>query len=90
MWETWVRSLGWEDPLEEGMATHSSILAWRIPMDRGAWKATVHGAPKSRTKNRRNNVGCCCFACENNIGFYAIEQESQLHIPFRQTLSAIN
>ena len=31
MWETWVRLLGWEDPLEEGMATHSSILAWRIP-----------------------------------------------------------
>ena len=30
MWETWVRSLGWEDPLEEGMATHSSVLAWRI------------------------------------------------------------
>ena len=30
MWETWVQSLGWEDPLEEGMATHSSILAWRI------------------------------------------------------------
>ena len=34
--DTWVRSLGWEDPLEKGMATHSSILAWRIPMDRGA------------------------------------------------------
>ena len=34
MWETWVRSLGWEDPLEEGVATHSSVLAWRIPMDR--------------------------------------------------------
>ena len=31
MWETWVRSLGWEDPLEKGMATHSNILAWRIP-----------------------------------------------------------
>ena len=31
MWETWVRSLGWEDPLEEGMATHSTILAWRVP-----------------------------------------------------------
>ena len=31
MWETWVRSLGWEDPLEEGMATHSSVLAWRVP-----------------------------------------------------------
>ena len=37
MRETWVRSLGWEDPLEEGMATDSSILAWRIPMDRGAY-----------------------------------------------------
>ena len=36
-WETWVRSLGWEDPLEEGMAIHSSILAWRNPMDREAW-----------------------------------------------------
>ena len=36
MQETWVWSLGWEDPLEEGMATHSSILVWRIPMDRGA------------------------------------------------------
>ena len=34
--ETWIQSLGWEDPLEEGMATHSSIPAWRIPMDRGA------------------------------------------------------
>ena len=40
--ETQVRSLGGEDPLEEGMATHSSILTWRIPTDRGAWWATVH------------------------------------------------
>ena len=40
MQETWVQSLGWEDPLEKGMATPSSILAWRIPMDQGAWKAT--------------------------------------------------
>ena len=37
MQETWVQSLGWEDPLEEDMATHSSFLTWRIPMDRGAW-----------------------------------------------------
>ena len=49
MWETWVRSLGWEDPLEEGIATHSNIFAWRIPMDRGAWEATIHGATKSWT-----------------------------------------
>ena len=37
MRETWVRPLGWEDPLEEGMATHTSIFAWRIPIDRGPW-----------------------------------------------------
>ena len=46
--QTRVRSLGWEDPLKEGMATHSSILAWRIP--RGAWWATVHRVTKSRTQ----------------------------------------
>ena len=46
MRETWVPPLGWEDPLEEGMATHSSILAWRIPKDRGAWWATVHGVAR--------------------------------------------
>ena len=43
MQETGVWSLGGEDPLEEGMATHTSILAWRIPMDRGVWRATVCG-----------------------------------------------
>ena len=42
-------SLGLEDPLEEGMAIHSSILARRIPMERGAWWATVHGVTKSQT-----------------------------------------
>ena len=49
----WVRSLGWEDPLEKGMATYSSILAWRNAIDRGAWWATIHGVTKSRT--RRSN-----------------------------------
>ena len=49
MWETWVWSLGWEDPLEEGRATHSGTLSWRIPMDRGAWWATVYGVTKSWT-----------------------------------------
>ena len=48
--KTWVQSLGWEDPLEEGMATHSGVLAWRIPMDREAWRATVYGVAKSRTQ----------------------------------------
>ena len=50
MQETGYRSLGWEDPLEEGMATHSSNLSWRIPMDRGAWWATVQRVAKSRTR----------------------------------------
>ena len=48
--ETWVRSLGWEDLLEEEMATHSSIPAWRIPMDRGTWGAKVHGVTKTQTR----------------------------------------
>ena len=43
-----VQSLSWEDPLEEEMATHSSIFAWRIPTDRGPWWATVHGVAKTR------------------------------------------
>ena len=47
--ETWVQSLGWEDPLEDGMATHSSIFAWTISMNRGAWWATIHEVAKSHT-----------------------------------------
>ena len=50
MRETWVQSLGWEDSLEKRMASHSSILAWRILMDRGAEQATVHGVTKSQTR----------------------------------------
>ena len=42
-----VQSLDWEDPLEEGMANHSSILAWKISMDREAWKAMIHRVTKS-------------------------------------------
>ena len=52
MRETCAPSLGWEDPLEEGMAAHFSILAWRIPMDSGAWWATVHGIAKGWTRLR--------------------------------------
>ena len=44
--------VGWEDTLEKGMAIHFSVLAWRIPMDRGAWQATVHVVTKSQTQLR--------------------------------------
>ena len=50
MQEIWVPCLGGKDPLQEGMATHSSILAWGIPMDGGTWRATVNGVAKSQTR----------------------------------------
>ena len=53
MRETWVQSMGCKDPLEEGMATHSSILAWRIPMDREAWQTTVLLLLLSRVSHAR-------------------------------------
>ena len=43
MWETWFPSLHWEDPLEQGLSTQCSVLAWRTPADRGAWRGAVHG-----------------------------------------------
>ena len=49
VWKTWVPSLSREDPLEEGMATHSNILAWGISMGTGAWEAIAHGVAKSHT-----------------------------------------
>ena len=65
MQETSVRSLGWKDPLEKGMATQLSILAWRIPMDRGAWQATVYGVSKSWTKHTAHTVLTICSAALN-------------------------
>ena len=54
--ETWVRSLGWKDPLEEGVATHSSILAWRIPMVRGHKESDM-------TKHNKQTLSGWCFLC---------------------------
>ena len=51
--------LGWEDPLEKDMATHFSILAWRIPMD----KSTVHGVTKSQTQREDKHITVYLFVC---------------------------
>ena len=56
MQETWGLSLGREGSLERGMATHSSILAWRIPMDRGAWQVTVHVVIELDTTERLSHT----------------------------------
>ena len=57
MQETWVWSLGLEDPLEKEMATHSSILAWENPMDRGAWQPPVHGVSKESDMTEQLTLG---------------------------------
>ena len=64
MWETWVWSLGWEAPLEEGLATHSSSFAWRSTMDRWAWRAPVHGVSRGRAwlSNQADTRVCLQFS----------------------------
>ena len=76
MRETWVPSLGWEDPLEEGIQTHSSILAWKIPMDRGAWRATVHRVTESDTTERLTHTHTRAHY-HNTVG----GSEEHLHTP---------
>ena len=56
-----------EDPLEEGIITHSSILAWRIPMDRGAWPITVHELAKSQTRLKRLSMHSTILPTKHNI-----------------------
>ena len=57
---TWVHSLGQEDPLEQEMAAHSSILAWRIPWTEEAWRTTGHGVAKSQTQLKRFSTQASC------------------------------
>ena len=61
MWETWVQPRVWQDPLEEGMATHYCILAWRSPMERGARQATVLGITESDMTERLSTATGCLF-----------------------------
>ena len=77
-WETWVQSLGWEDPLEKKVATHSRILAWKIPWTKEP--GIVHGVTKSRTQLLKNiasffqTASTCIFSCVSytNSGFVFI------------------
>ena len=82
MWEAWVQSLGWENPPEEVMAAHSSILAWRIPMDRGARRAKVHGVAKSRTQlsdyAQHRHTGECNTACCAGTSFWEHDPDGDL------------
>jgi len=66
-WETWVRPLEkmWEEPLELSMAIQYNILAWRIPMDRGAWWTTVHGGHKEFDRTDQLNTLCIFKEREN-------------------------
>ena len=69
MWETWVRSLGWEDPLEKGKATHSSILAWRIPWT-GPWGCKESDANEQLSLSLTQLY--CVRSCETSREFYCL------------------
>ena len=62
MWETWVRSLGWEDPPEKGTATHSSILAWRIPWTVKSMGLQGQTRLSNFQKSEPKNGGCTLLA----------------------------
>ena len=76
MWVTWSQSLGWEDPLEKGIPTHSSILAWKNSMGIGAWWAIVHGVAKSQTRlsnqthTKTNQKRHYIQFCSHSIRYY--------------------
>ena len=65
--ETRVQFLSWEDPLEKGLATQSSILPWRIPGDRGVWPAIVHGVTKSQTGLKLLSMHACIMCCSSTL-----------------------
>ena len=94
-WETWIQSLGWEDPLEEGVATHSSILAWRIPMDRGSWQATVHGIDKSWTwlsnfHFSSTQVHIICWQdIQEERNLSSVMTRMSLHLPVHLSISVL-
>ena len=98
MQETQARSLGGEDPLEKEMATHSSILAWKILWNRGAWWATVHGVTKNQTQLKRLTMRAQClsgpsillqlqnfFFSYGQVVFHYIHMYTCVFFPFKDT-----
>ena len=77
--ETWVQSLGREDPLDKGMATHSSILAWRIPMDRGVWQATVHRVAKSLVQLKQLSMHAQRHLLDNE-NYWNHSRDTRVHL----------
>ena len=73
--------LSWEDPLEKEMATHSSILAWRIPMDRGAWRATVHGVIKTWTRlsdfHTKFRLNSRCYQATSGMAPWVVKRRNK-------------
>ena len=80
MQETQVQSLSWEDPLAEGMATHSSILARRIPVNSGVWGAIIHGITKELdttkvTKQTWSELSYSLFIAPSNSSFVILKEQ---------------
>ena len=88
MQETWVHSLGLEDPLEEGMTIHSSTLGWKIPMGRRVWRATVYGVAKSWTQlgNKAQSTACACVCIDLSFNVLLLTALRELNINSNTTL----
>ena len=89
MRETWVQSLSWEDTLKEGMTTHYSILAWRIPKDRGAWWVAVHGVAKSQTQLTTKHR-LCSYLCVPAPKGRMIDKFLRMQIPLLWRLKLLD
>ena len=80
MQEIRVQFLGWEDPLAKVLATHSSILPWRVPWDRGVWRATVHGVTKSQTGLKLLSMHACIMCFPSSLQNRDLTQHHVFHL----------
>ena len=90
MWETWVQSLGWEDPLEEGMATHSSVFAWRIPWTEEPWGLQSCGHKESDTIERPSTAWHSINRIPLEPGHYADQSKECLYLLISASLGSVH